>query len=51
MVDKYKSTKCIDNLFGSGHSKRKTRPTTDRLVQRKLKLYRLKSASTAKVEI
>ena len=47
MVDKYKSIKCI---VGCAH-KRKTRATTDRLIQRKLKLNRRKSASTAKVEI
>ena len=51
MVDKYKSTKWIDHLFGHGCSKRKTRTTRDRLIQRKLKLSRRKSASTDKVEI
>ena len=51
MVDKYKSTKCIGNLFGRARSKRKTRATTNRLIQRKLKLYQRKSASTARVEI
>ena len=50
MVDKYKSTKCIGNLFGRGR-KRKTTATTDRLIQRKLKLDRRKSATTVKVEI
>ena len=50
MVDKYKSTKCIGNLFGRGR-KRKTRATTDRLIQRKLKLIRRKSASMVKIEI
>ena len=39
IVDKYKSTKCIDHLFGLG-AKRKTRATTDRLIQHKLKLDR-----------
>ena len=38
MVDKYKSTKCIGHLFGCDR-KRKARATTDRLIQRKLKLY------------
>ncbi|CAF2385327.1 unnamed protein product [Rotaria sp. Silwood2] len=47
MVDKYKSTKCIGNLFGRGR-KRKTTATTDRLIQRKLKYDRRKSASTVK---
>ena len=50
MVDKYKSTKCIRNLSGRAR-KRKTRETTNRLIQRKLKLYRRKSASTVKIEI
>ena len=49
MVNKYKSTKCIGHLFGRGR-KRKARATTDRLIQRKLKLDRRKSASTVKVE-
>ena len=47
----YESTKCIGNLFGPGNNKRKTKPTTNRLIQRKLKLGRRKSASTVKVEI
>ena len=46
MIDKYKSTKCIDDLFGLV-CKRKT----DRLIQRKLKLYRRKSPSMVKVKI
>jgi transposase len=50
MINKYKSTKCIGNLFGHGR-KRKTRVTTDRLIQRKLKLDRRKSASMVKIEI
>ena len=50
MVDKYKSTKCIGNLFGRAHIW-KTRATTDRLIQRKLKLVRRKSASMVKIEI
>ena len=50
MVDEYKSTKCIGHLFECIR-KRKTRTTTDRLIQLKLKLYRRKSASTVKVEI
>ena len=39
MVDKYKSTECIGHLIGRA-CKRKTRATTDRLIQRKLKMYR-----------
>ena len=50
MVDEYKSTKCISNLFERPR-KRKTRATTDRLIQRKLKLVRRKSASIVKIEI
>ena len=48
--DKYKSTKCIDHLFGRAH-KRKTRATTDRFTQLELKLHRQKSASMVEVEI
>ena len=51
MVDKYKSTKCIGHLFGRARSTRKTRATTDRLIQHKLKLVRRKSPSVVKVEI
>ncbi len=50
MVDKYYSTKRIDNLFGDGR-KTKITATTDRLIQRKLKLNQRKSASTVKFEI
>ena len=50
MVDKYKSTKCIAHLLGGAYSKRKIRATTDRLIQRKLKVDR-KSPSMVKVEI
>ena len=50
MVDKYKSTKCIGCLFGHAR-KRKTRVTTDRLIQVELKLDRRKSTSTVNVEI
>ena len=40
MVDKYKSTKRIGRLFGRARKRE-----TDRLIQRKLKLVRRKSAS------
>ena len=50
MIEKYKSTKYIGNLFGRRH-RRKTTATTDRLIQRKVKLDRRKSASAVKVEI
>ena len=51
MVDKYKSTKCIGHLFGRVLSKRKTRATTDQLIQCNHKLCRRKSASTVKTVI
>ena len=50
MIEKYKPTKCIGNLFGHGR-RRKTTATTYRLIQRKVKLDRRKSASAVKVEI
>ena len=50
MIEKYKSTKCIGNLFELG-CRRKTTATTDRLIQYKVKLDRRKSASAVKVEI
>ena len=46
MIDKYKSTKCIDHLFGLVRKRK-----TDRLIQRKLKFHRRKSPSMVKVEI
>ena len=45
IIQKYKNTKCIGNLLGRG-GKRKTMATTDRLIQRKLKLDHRKSART-----
>ena len=50
MIEKFKSTKCIGNLFGRGR-KRKTTAATDRLIQRKLKADRRKSAPAVKIEI
>ena len=50
VIDKYKSTKCIGNLFGRAHIW-KTRATADRLIQRKLKFVRRKSAFMVKIEI
>lgn len=50
IINKYKNTKCIGNLFGRGR-KRKTTITTDRLIQRKLKLDRRKSASSVTSEL
>ena len=37
MIEKYKSIKCVGNLFGRGR-KRKITTTTDRLMQHKIKL-------------
>ena len=50
MIKKYKSTKCIGNLFGHGR-KRKTAATTDRLIQRKLKCDRRKSTCSIAAEL
>lgn len=50
IIKKFKKTKCIGNLFGRGR-KRKTTSTTDRLIQRKLKLDRRKSARTVASEL
>ena len=50
IINKYKNTKCIGNLLGRGR-KRKTTATTDRLIQRKLKLDRRKSASSVTSEL
>ena len=44
---KNRNQQCLGNLFGPGHR----RKTTDRLIQRKFKLDRQKSASAVKVEI
>ena len=50
IVQKYKQTKCIVNLFGRGR-KRKTTAAVDRIIQRKIKVDRRKSASTVKGEV
>ena len=50
ITEKYKSTKCIGNIIGRGR-KRKTDIHTDRIIQRKIKTNRRKSASSVKVEI
>ena len=39
MMEKYKSTKCIGNLFERGR-REKTTATTDQLIQRKIELDR-----------
>ena len=46
MIEKYKSTKRIGHLFGRARKRE-----TDRLIQRKLKLVRRKSASMVKIKI
>ena len=43
IIKKYQNTKCTGNLFGRSR-KPKTTSTTDRLIQRKLKLDRRKLA-------
>lgn len=50
MIEKYKSTKCIGNVIGRGR-KRKTTIHTDRLIQRKIKTDRRKSAAALKAEL
>ena len=50
IIKKYKNTKCIGNLFGRGR-KPKTTSMTDRLIQRKLKIDRRKSARTVTSEL
>ena len=50
IIKKYKNTKCIGNLFGRD-GKPKTASMTGRLIQRKLKLDRRKSACTVTSEL
>ncbi|CAF3657074.1 unnamed protein product, partial [Rotaria sp. Silwood1] len=50
MIAKYKSTKCIGNLIGRGR-KRKTTAHLDRVIQRKIKTNRRKSALAVKIEL
>jgi transposase len=50
IIDKYKKTKCIRNIIGRGR-KRKTTIQLDRVIQRKVKVNRRKSASSVKAEI
>ncbi|CAF4494487.1 unnamed protein product [Rotaria socialis] len=50
MIAKYKSTKCIGNLIGRGR-KRKTTAHVDRVIQRKIKTNRRKSAMAVKIEL
>ena len=50
IIEKYKKTKCIINLSGRGR-KRKTTSAVDRIIQRKIKTDRRKSASKVKNEV
>ena len=50
IIQKYKATKCIGNLFGRGR-KRKTSAATDRMIVRKIKSNRRISAHVVKAEI
>ena len=50
IIQKYKATKCIGNLFGRGR-KRKSSAATDRMVVRKIKSNRRVSAHVVKAEI
>ena len=50
MIAKYKSTKCIRNIIGRGR-KQQTTTDTDRVIQRKIKVDRRKSASNVKAEL
>ena len=50
IIAKYKKNKCIGNIIGRGR-KRKTTLHLDRIIQRKVKADRRKSASSVKVEI
>ena len=50
MIMKYKKTECIANLAGRGR-KRKTTVREDKVIQRKIKTDRRKSASSVKHEI
>ena len=50
IITKYKKTKCIRNILGRG-GKRKTSVNLDRIIQRKIKVDRRKSAPSVKVEL
>ena len=50
IIMKYKKTKCIENIIGRGR-KRKTSMHLDRIIQRKVKVDRRKSASSVKIDI
>ena len=50
IITKYKKPKCIENIIGRGR-KRKTSMHLDRIIQRKVKVDRRKSASSVKIDI
>ena len=50
IITKYKKTKCIENIIGRGR-KRKTSMRLDRIIQRKVKVDRQKSASSVRIDI
>ena len=50
IIQRYKATKCIRNLFGRGR-KRKTSAATDRMIVSKIKFNRRISAHVVKAEI
>lgn len=50
IIAKYKNNKCIGNVIGRGR-KRKTSVHLDRVIRRKIKADRRKSASSVKIEI
>ena len=50
IITKYKKTKCIGNILGRGR-KRETSLNVDRIIQRKIKVDRRKSAPSVKVEL
>ena len=50
IIDKYKKTKCVQNIIGRGR-KRKTTVYLDRAIQRKIKTDRRKSVSSVKAVI
>ena len=50
MVVKYKKTRCIANIIDRGR-KRKTTTRVDKVIQRKIKVNRRKSASSVKHEL
>ena len=50
VTSKYKKTKCIGDILGRGR-KRKTSANVDRIIQRKIKADRRKSAPSVKIEL